>query len=96
MPDLARYLGPVNPLISVAVGSVACFAASASPCRLCAARRTRRLRAELHQAQQAAVHEQQACQNLLKRLNDAQESIGAQMQLARETRASLEGCVSAP
>src|SRR5262245_65458995 len=94
MGDLARLLGPVDPNLLIVVGLVACFAAGIGVQVLRTSRRMRRLRAELQQAQQAALHEQQSCQSLLKRLNDAQESIGAQMQLARETRASLEGCVT--
>jgi cellulose biosynthesis protein BcsQ len=94
MPNLAEYLGPISQNVLVVVGLVGCFVAGAVLYALAAARKMWRLRAEAQKAQQAALHEKQSSHALLKRLNEAQEAIGAQMQLARETRASLEGCVT--
>jgi cellulose biosynthesis protein BcsQ len=96
MSDLAQYLdlGSFSQTVLISVGLVACFVAGIVLAVLHSARKIRRLRSGLEQAQQVALHEKQASQGLLRRLNEAQESIGAQMQLARETRASLEGCVT--
>lgn len=55
---------------------------------------TRRLRSRVRRSEQLVWYEKQAGQRLLQRLNEAESAIGSQMQLARETRASLEGSVT--
>jgi cellulose biosynthesis protein BcsQ len=94
MPDLIPQLQNLPGMLWIVIGSAAGLLLGVVAGLLLSTRKLRRLRARLWQAEQTVMHERQSGQQLLQRLNEAQSAVGAQMQLARETRASLEGCVT--
>jgi cellulose biosynthesis protein BcsQ/gas vesicle protein len=94
MPDSLRYVETLAGTSWIVVGLAAGILVGIVAGLLLSTRKLRRLRAQLAHAQQAAQHEKQAADRLLQQLNEAQAAVGAQMQLSRETRASLEGCVT--